>query len=101
MTHTAAASAIELSPDASRVAFRRDHDLYTLDVVSLKETRLTHDGSPTWLNGELDWVLSGRARSEHGLLGVRPIRAHRRTCIRREPRARIPQVGPAPSESQF
>ena len=46
----------KLSPDAKRVAFRRGHDLYTLDIASHKETRLTQDGSPTLLNGELDWV---------------------------------------------
>ncbi len=57
LTHTAAIERDpKLSPDASRVSFRREHDLYTLDVVSLKETRLTHDGSSTLLNGELDWV---------------------------------------------
>jgi dipeptidyl-peptidase 4 len=27
-----------------------------LDIASKKETRLTHNGSPTLLNGELDWV---------------------------------------------
>ena len=46
----------KLSPDGTRVAFRRGHDLYTLEVASHKVTRLTEDGSPTLLNGELDWV---------------------------------------------
>ncbi|MGA2599265.1 MAG: S9 family peptidase [Bryobacteraceae bacterium] len=46
----------KLSPDGKRVAFRRDHDLYTLDVASKDVTQLTHDGTPTLLNGELDWV---------------------------------------------
>jgi dipeptidyl-peptidase 4 len=46
----------KLSPDASRVAFRRGHDLYSLEVASRKVTRLTEDGGPTLLNGELDWV---------------------------------------------
>src|SRR5579872_182738 len=46
----------KLSPDSRRVAFRRDHDLYTVDVANRRETRLTTNGSPTLLNGELDWV---------------------------------------------
>jgi dipeptidyl-peptidase 4 len=46
----------KLSPDATRVAFRRGHDLYSLDIASKKLTRLTEDGSATLLNGEADWV---------------------------------------------
>jgi len=46
----------KLSPDGLRVSFRRQQDLYTLEIASRKETRLTHDGSPTLLNGQLDWV---------------------------------------------
>ena len=46
----------KLSPDGTRVAFRRGHDLYTLEVASHAVTRLTDDGRPTLLNGELDWV---------------------------------------------
>src|SRR5580704_1944820 len=46
----------KLSPDGKHVAFRRGHDLYTLEVASKAVTRLTADGSSTLLNGELDWV---------------------------------------------
>ncbi len=46
----------KLSPDGARVAFRRGHDLYCLDIATRKVTRLTSDGSATLLNGELDWV---------------------------------------------
>jgi dipeptidyl-peptidase-4 len=46
----------KLSPDGKQVAFRRAHDLYTLDIASRKVKRLTEDGSTTLLNGELDWV---------------------------------------------
>ncbi|MBS1834424.1 MAG: S9 family peptidase [Acidobacteria bacterium] len=46
----------KLSPDATKVSFRREHDLYVLDIATKKETRLTRDGSDTLLNGELDWV---------------------------------------------
>ncbi|MGD0435492.1 MAG: DPP IV N-terminal domain-containing protein [Bryobacteraceae bacterium] len=46
----------KLSPDGERVAFRRVHDLYSLEIASHNVTRLTDDGGPTLLNGELDWV---------------------------------------------
>lgn len=45
-----------LSPDGKAVAFRRGWDLYTVDVASKKETRLTTNGSETLINGGLDWV---------------------------------------------
>jgi dipeptidyl-peptidase 4 len=46
----------KVSPDGSRVSFRRGHDLYVMEIASRKITRLTDDGSPTRLNAELDWV---------------------------------------------
>jgi len=46
----------KLSPDGHFVSFRRDHDLYSLEISSKKLTRLTEDGSATLWNGELDWV---------------------------------------------
>jgi dipeptidyl-peptidase-4 len=46
----------KLSPDGKLVAFRRDWDLYTLDIASKRETRLTTGGSDTLRNGGLDWV---------------------------------------------
>jgi len=46
----------KLSPDGTRVAFRRGHDLYSLEIATKSVTQLTRDGSPTLLNGELDWV---------------------------------------------
>ena len=46
----------KLSPDGARVAFRRGHDLYSMDLASRQVTRLTEDGNATLLNGELDWV---------------------------------------------
>ncbi|KAA0254041.1 MAG: S9 family peptidase [Acidobacteria bacterium] len=52
------------SPDGSRVAFVRDNDLFTVDVATGKETRLTRTGETHLLNGKLDWVyeeeLAGR-----------------------------------------
>jgi dipeptidyl-peptidase-4 len=46
----------KLSPDGTRVAFRRGHDLYSLEIATKSVTQLTRDGSPTLLNGQLDWV---------------------------------------------
>jgi dipeptidyl-peptidase-4 len=46
----------KLSPDGTKVAFRRGHDLYVLEIDSKTVTRLTLDGTDTVLNGELDWV---------------------------------------------
>ena len=46
----------QLSPDGKKVLFRRGWDLYTVDVASRKETRLTSGGSETLRNGGLDWV---------------------------------------------
>jgi dipeptidyl-peptidase-4 len=46
----------KLSPDGKTVAFRRGWDLYTLDIATKKETRLTTDGSDTLRNGAPDWV---------------------------------------------
>ncbi len=46
----------KLSPDGARVSFRRDHDLYTMELATRSVTQLTSDGSATLLNGELDWV---------------------------------------------
>jgi len=46
----------KLSPDARRVAFVRDNDLYVSDLASGQERRLTFDGSETIINGTTDWV---------------------------------------------
>jgi dipeptidyl-peptidase-4 len=46
----------KVSPNGKRVAFRRDHNLYSMEIASRKVTRLTRNGSATLLNGELDWV---------------------------------------------
>src|SRR5581483_6307674 len=57
LTHTVESEASpKISPDGRLVAFRRDTDLYVLDVGSKQVTRLTSNGSETLLNGQLDWV---------------------------------------------
>ncbi len=44
------------SPDGRRLAFTRDNDLYTLDLKTSVEARLTTTGCDTVYNGVLDWV---------------------------------------------
>lgn len=44
------------SPDGRWVAFVRQNDLYTVEIETQKEVRLTHDGSEKILNGKADWV---------------------------------------------
>lgn len=46
-----------LSPDGSKAAFVRDNNLYVVDLATMQETEVTHDGE--WnkvLNGATDWV---------------------------------------------
>jgi len=44
------------SPDGNYVAYTKNNDLYTVNLLSKKETRLTNDGSETILNGYASWV---------------------------------------------
>jgi dipeptidyl-peptidase-4 len=44
------------SPDGSKVAFVRNHNLFAVDAKSGRETALTFDGTAKILNGEMDWV---------------------------------------------
>jgi len=46
----------KLSPDGRKLAYRHNHNLYVLDIGGKQATQITHDGSDTLLNGELDWV---------------------------------------------
>ncbi len=45
-----------ISPDANYVAYTKDNDLYTVNLTTKKETRITNDGSETILNGYASWV---------------------------------------------
>ena len=45
-----------MSPDGSHVAYTKNNDLYTVDINTKKETRLTTDGSDVILNGYASWV---------------------------------------------
>ena len=44
------------SPDASRVAFVRENNLYVQDLRDMTVTALTSDGSVHVINGTFDWV---------------------------------------------
>ncbi len=45
-----------LSPDGNYVAYTKNNDLYTVNLTTIKETRITKDGSETILNGYASWV---------------------------------------------
>ena len=46
----------KFSPDATKVAYVRQNDIYVEDVATGAVTRLTHDGSDLVVNGGSDWV---------------------------------------------
>jgi dipeptidyl-peptidase 4 len=46
----------KLSPDGSDVLYRTSSNLYVINLATKNSRRLTSDGTPTLLNGELDWV---------------------------------------------
>lgn len=46
----------EFSPDGRKVGFVRNNDIFVVDLATGAETRLTHDGSETIINGTSDWV---------------------------------------------
>jgi dipeptidyl-peptidase 4 len=45
-----------ISPDNNYVAFTKNNDLYTININTKKETRLTTDGSDVILNGYASWL---------------------------------------------
>jgi dipeptidyl-peptidase-4 len=46
----------KISPDGEWVSFIRHHNLWVVNVSSLKETQLSRGGNDDFLEGELDWV---------------------------------------------
>ncbi|MDQ2843887.1 MAG: S9 family peptidase, partial [Acidobacteriota bacterium] len=46
----------KLSPDGKSVVYRWKSNLYVLDLATKNIRQLTADGTPTLLNGQLDWV---------------------------------------------
>jgi len=47
---------ITSSPDGKWIAYTRNNDLYSLELATGKETRLTSDGSDSILNGYASWL---------------------------------------------
>ncbi|RYF88355.1 MAG: S9 family peptidase, partial [Chitinophagaceae bacterium] len=45
-----------VSPDGKYVAYTKNNDLYSVNLETKKETRLTNDGSELILNGYASWV---------------------------------------------
>jgi dipeptidyl-peptidase-4 len=54
------------SPDGSRVAYVREHNLYVESVTDGSITALTTDGSPTIINGTFDWVYEEELNDRDG-----------------------------------
>jgi dipeptidyl-peptidase-4 len=46
----------KLSPDGKQVLYRWKSNLYVIDLATKHPQQLTTDGTPTLLNGQLDWV---------------------------------------------
>ena len=46
----------KFNPDASKVAYVRNNDIYVEDLAGGKIQRITHDGSDLVINGGSDWV---------------------------------------------
>jgi len=55
-TTDAEESSARFSPDGEWLAFVRNNDIYAWNIEDRDETRLTHDGSDTLLNGTVSWV---------------------------------------------
>lgn len=53
------------SPHDRRIAYVHDNDLYEVDAVTHRVTRVTHTGSPARINGDPDWLYSEEMDVEH------------------------------------
>ena len=54
------------SPQGDRVAYVREHNLYVENLADGRITPLTHDGSPTIINGTFDWVYEEELNLRNG-----------------------------------
>ena len=55
-THPGYQQYAKFSPDANRVAFVRDNNIFVTELATGEEKALTQDGSDDILNGTADWV---------------------------------------------
>jgi len=53
----------KFSPDGKSVSFVREYDLWTVQIATGKETRITSGGSEDVMNGALDWVYPEELRA--------------------------------------
>jgi dipeptidyl-peptidase-4 len=56
----------KFSPDAMRVGYVRENNLYVQELHSLKVTQLTTDGTPKRINGTFDWVYEEELNLQDG-----------------------------------
>lgn len=54
-----------LSPDGTRLAFVRGNDLFVVDALTRRQTRLTWDGGEDVFNGVNDWVYWEEVHRRH------------------------------------
>ncbi|WP_420148076.1 S9 family peptidase [Spirosoma sp.] len=50
------AQTAELSPDGQKIGYERGGNLFVFDFPTQKETQLTNDAKPAFLNGRFGWV---------------------------------------------
>ena len=79
----------KFSPDGSRIAYVRKHNLYVRDVSGGHEDALTRDDDPNLLNGEVDWVYEEELIRPQQLLLVARRQADRLPADEREAGARL------------
>ena len=66
-TRTATAeSDLEVSPDGTKVAYLRDHNIILLDLVAMMERPLTRGGHPRHTFGEVTWLYGEEFGTERG-----------------------------------
>lgn len=56
----------KFSPDASRIAFVREDNIYVQDIKNRKVEQLTDDASDTIINGLFDWVYEEEFHAKDG-----------------------------------
>ena len=85
----------KLSPDGSSILYRRDFNLYVLTISDGKTTQLTSDGTPTLMNGKLDWVYPEELDLGNRLLVVARFEVRRLFPVQRQQGIRVSASGPA------
>ena len=83
----------KLSPDGTRVAFRRGHDLYTLEIAT-RQVDAAHRRRQRYAAERRTRLgVSRRTGSEHGVLVVARFQAHRLHAVRHRARVHLSAGG--------